>query len=105
MGYVVVREICTLTRLPSASMQLQDFTVLLLSLHCDTWDMYPVAVPLNAHASIVQVHMYMYEQYKTHHISSLFHWHLLLFARREIAYCKGSRVVCMCIGRLVNIFA
>ena len=35
-GYVVVREIC---RLPYM-------------------DMYPVAVPLNAHASIVQIHMY-----------------------------------------------
>ena len=29
--------------------------MLLLSLHCGTWDMYPVAVPLNAHVSIVQV--------------------------------------------------
>ena len=46
--------ICILTKLPSASMQLKDFTVLLLSLHCGTWDMYPVAVPLNTHASIVQ---------------------------------------------------
>ena len=39
---------CTIIRL----------TVLLLSLHCGTWDMYPVAVPLNAHASIVRVYMY-----------------------------------------------
>ena len=58
MGYVVVREICTLTRLPSASVRLQDLIVLLLSVHCGTWDMYPAVVPLNAHASIVQVHTY-----------------------------------------------
>ena len=37
-GVVVVREICTLTRLPYM-------------------DMYPVAVPLNAHASIVQIYI------------------------------------------------
>ena len=40
-------------------MYIQDFTVLLLGLHCGTWDMYPVAVPLNAHASIVQICMYI----------------------------------------------
>ena len=60
--YVVrrVRVIClysNLTRLPSASTPLQDFTVLLLSLHCGTWDTYPVAVPLNTHASIIQVYI------------------------------------------------
>ena len=31
-----------------------------LSLHCGTWDMYPVAVPLNAHASIVQVYIHVH---------------------------------------------
>ena len=40
MGYVVVREICTLTRLPYM-------------------EYVPVAVPLNVHASIVQVCMYV----------------------------------------------
>ena len=51
--------ICTLTRLPSASAQLQDFTVLLVGLHCGTWDMYPVAVPLNAHASIIPIRIHV----------------------------------------------
>ena len=40
--------------------QARNYTVLLLSLHCGTWAMYPVAVPLNAHASIVEVYMYVY---------------------------------------------
>ena len=55
-------------------MPLYDFTVLLLSLHCGTWDMYPVAVPLNAHASIVQIYMY-YKFHKT--VEDIVHVHTL----------------------------
>ena len=45
---LIFKSVYILTRLPSASVQLQDFTVLLLSLHCGT---------LNAHASIVQMYI------------------------------------------------
>ena len=52
-------QICIILYLQGFRVQARNYTVLLLSLHCGTWDMYPVAVPLNAPASIVELYMYI----------------------------------------------